>query len=61
MTDIIDKKTGVISLTELSKFNGKSEMENLKMLTLFLAQKAEFYGIPQKMHITCKGNKAEGV
>jgi len=38
-----------INLEELSKYNGKSEFENAKMIIQILAMKAEIYGIPQKV------------
>ena len=56
----IIKDDGGISLAELSKYNGKSEVENAKMIILFLAQKAGAYGIPQTIRLTYKGNKVEG-
>ncbi len=49
---IVDKKTGAISLAELSKFNGESEVENAKKIINFLAQKAEFYDTPQTIILT---------
>ncbi len=56
MADIIDKKTDCINLAALSEYNGKTEVENAKMIILFLAQKAEAYGIPQTIRLTCKGD-----
>lgn len=54
MTEIIDKASGTISLAELSKYNGKTEFENMKWIVEFLQAKAEFYDRPQKMIITFK-------
>lgn len=59
MADIVDKTTGVISLAALSKYNGKTEEENMKWIAQFLAMKAEIYNRPQTMHITCKINEVE--
>ena len=50
---------GGISLAELSKYNGQSEVENIKLIITFLTQKAEAYGIPQTVHLTYKGNEGE--
>lgn len=52
----IIKEDGGIDLAELSKYNGKSEVENAKMIILFLKQKAEAYGIPQTVRLTYKDN-----
>ena len=50
---IIDKD-GCISLAKLSKFNGKTELENAKMIVQILAYKAEFSGIPQTVRFNCE-------
>jgi len=42
MPEIINKKEGSINLAELSKYNGLSELENMKKIITFLAAKAEF-------------------
>jgi len=49
MIGIIDRVSGTIDLGELSKFNGKSELENAKTITKVLMMKAEVYGISQKV------------
>lgn len=49
----IDKE-GCISLSELSKYNGESELANAKTIVLFLAMKAEVYDIPQTIRFTSK-------
>jgi len=51
-------KGNSISLSELSRHNGKSEVENAKMIIQILATKAEVYGIPQTVRLTREGNKA---
>lgn len=48
----IIKEDGSISLSELSKYNGESELENLKRLISLLAIKAEYYDIPQKVIVS---------
>lgn len=53
---ILDKD-GTIHLDELSKYNGKTEFENAKMITEILMIKAEVYGIPQTIHSYFKGKK----
>ena len=50
---------GGIDLAELSKYNGQSELENIKLIIAFLTQKAEAYGIPQTVRLTYK--EKEGV
>jgi len=52
MIDIIDKTTGGINLAELSKQNGRTEIENAKTLIELLAVKADFYDKPLKIHLT---------
>lgn len=59
MADLINKRTGAVSLKELSKYNGKTEFENMRMIILFLAQKAKFYNRPQKVIITFKGQEGQ--
>lgn len=53
MTELIENNT--INLKKLSKYNGESELENAKKIILLLAQKAEFYGIPQTVLLTFPG------
>ena len=60
MADIVDKETGSINMAALSEYNGKTELENTKMIVLFLAQKAVAYGIPQTIRFTYKGDEVEG-
>jgi len=48
---------GGIDLAELSKYNGQSELENIKLIIAFLTQKAEAYGIPQTVRLTYKGEE----
>jgi len=55
----IINKDGSINLGELSKYNGKTEVENAKMIASILAQKAEAYGIPQTIHFTCSSTKPQ--
>ena len=54
---IVDETTNTIDLAELSKYNGKTEVENAKMITKILAIKAEVYGIPQKICFYVEGKK----
>lgn len=41
--------TNIINLAELSRLNGKSELENAKTITKILMMKAEVYGISQRV------------
>ncbi len=50
MAEIIENDT--INLKALSEYNGESESENAKKIIQILAQKAEFYNIPQTVHLT---------
>ncbi len=54
----IINEDGAISLAELSKINGKSELENAKMVLLALMMRAEFYG-KQTIQLTVKNNEVE--
>jgi len=48
-------ETNTIQLGELSKYNGKTELENAKMIISLLMIKAAVNNIPQKITVTCKG------
>ena len=55
----IIKDDGGINLGELSRYNGKSEFENTKMIVQILTMKAEVYNTPQTIRLTFKGNEVE--
>ena len=48
---------GIINMAELSKQNGKSEVENLKAIALFLIAKIEFSGETERLRLTFKDIK----
>ena len=50
MPELINGNT--INLDELSKRNGKSELENMKVIIQLLAMKAEVCDITQKVTMT---------
>lgn len=45
----------VINLKEASKKTGVSEVEIAKKIVEFLSIKADVYGIPQHLEMTCRG------
>lgn len=60
MADILNKETNTINLGELSKYNGKSGLENFKVIMELLVQKAEFYDIPQKVVVSFPKGVGDG-
>ena len=54
MDKIIDDD-GVVNLNELSKYNGKTDIENFKTIMEFLRAKAEVTGRTQTGRITFTG------